>query len=342
MRPAIIRSILAVFLLICALVPFSCVKVRIIDIPKERIARIKSSENYLDLLTKVETIEVDLDYSLWPFYDVIIGSKYIVGIIATSEFRPYVWKRDGTFLGEIAEYGKGPGEYISGETGVFIEDDTFVLFDSYLLRASIFRFSDKGTDFIDLVDTTQWIHAGIDKAYFLNGRIYCFNSSGVKGAHRMLVFDKDFNLLIKKYPRKHISYAMFEQFDIIGDKIYMSDEIWHKSVNAVSKDPRHPENMGNILICDLEGNLIRRLRFDPSELIFHIIPDKDATTFYTGRKVIDANGKTIKEINRRIKITPETKWLENSLPATISRGNLIFADRSVKGKMIFRIFEYDV
>ena len=309
--------------------------------------RIQSADSFFDLLKLTETIELDLDYELWPFRDFIIGEKYIIGIIATSNMRAYAWHREsGHFLGELAPYGKGPGEALSTNSAVFIDDSTALLFDMVLSRASLFYLSPDGFSFEDTIDTAVWSSSTIHYAWKNEGRIYLFNQSGGINTFRITILDHSLTPIKKCLPRKHNSFAMFETYVISGDKIFMSGEIYHKSVKQIKRDIWKVEGGGKILVSDCDGNLIGRIDLPFEDLILNMIPDRENETFFMdvfgqGIVIVDGNGRILKKLDDRLD-TDRFPWLETSLRTTIPRGELIYVDRGKEDKLILRIFEYDV
>ena len=314
-------------------------------VSQEKRERIQAADSFFDLLKLTETIELDLDYGLWPVTDFVVGEKYIIGIIATSNSRAYAWHRaSGRFLGEMTPYGKGPGEAINVMSAVFIDDSTALLFDIGLSRASLFRLSPEGFSFDDVIDMKAWSTGAIDYAWKKDGRIYLFARSGGVGTHRVIILDHLLTPIKQCFPRKHNSFAMFEVFVISGDKIFMSGELYHKSMKQIKRDSWKVEGGGKILVSDCDGNLIGRIDLPFEDLILNMIPDRENETFFMdvfeqGKIIVDGNGRILKKLDNRLD-TDRFPWLETSLRTTIPRGELIYVDRGQDGKLILRVFEY--
>ena len=319
-----------------------------IPVPQEKREKIEAAECVSDLLSLTEVIELDLDYGLWPFNDFVIGEEYIIGIIGTSSMRAYAWHREsGRFLGELAPYGKGPGEAISANAPVFIDDSTALLFDMGLSRATVYRLTPEGFFFDDVIDTAAWSSGAIHYAREKNGRIYLFNQSGgTMDTYRIIILDKAFFPIKKCLPRKHNSFAMFETYVISGDRIFMTDELYHKNVKDIKKELWQVEGRGKILISDLEVNIVRRIGLPFEELLVDIIPDSKNETFYIqqlGKNayIMDTAGEILNMFDEG---WPSEKypWLKTSLQTSVRRGKRIYVDRGKEDKLILRIFEYDV
>lgn len=317
-------------------------------VSQEKRERIQAADSFFDLLKLTKTIELDLNYEIWPFRDFIIGEKYIIGIIATSNMRAYAWHREsGRFLGELAPYGKGPGEALSANSAVFIDDSTALLFDMVLSRASLFYLSPDGFSFEDTIDTAVWSSSTIHYAWKNEGRIYLFNQSGgTIDTYRIIILDKALHFIKKCLPRKHNSFAMFETYVISGDRIFMSGELYHKSMQQIKRDSWKVEGSGKILVSDCDGNLIGRIDLPFEDLIVNMIPDRENETFFMdvfeqGIVIVDGNGEVLKKLSKKLD-TDRFPWLKTSLSTTIPRGEVIYVDRGTEGKLTLRIFEYDV
>jgi len=319
-----------------------------IPVQQDKRDKIKSAEFPSDLFVLSEYMELDLDYELWPFYDVIVGDKYVIGIVRASNQRAYVWHREsGRFLGEMMPYGKGPGEAINVGSAVFIDDSTALLFDMGLSRATVYHLTPDGFFFDDVIDTTAWSSGAIHYAREKNGRLYLFNQSGgTMDTYRIIILDKAFFPIKKCLPRKHNSFAMFETYVISGDRIFMTDELYHKNVKDIKKELWQVEGRGKILISDLEVNIVRRIGLPFEELLVDIIPDSKNETFYIqqlGKNayIMDTAGEILNMFDEG---WPSEKypWLKTSLQTSVRRGKRIYVDRGKEDKLILRIFEYDV
>lgn len=318
------------------------------QVPQDKREKIESAEFSSDLFVLSEYIELDLDYKLWPFYDIIVGDKYIIGIIRAGNMRAYAWHRSsGRFLGEMTPYGKGPGEAINTSSAVFIDDSTALLFDMGLSRATIFRLSPDGFFFDDVIDTAIWSSGTIHYAWKNEGRIYLFNQSGgTIDTYRIIILDKALDPIKKCLPRKHNSFAMFESYVISGDRIFMTDELYHKNVKDIKEELWQVEGRGKLLVSDLEGDLVGRIELPFEELLVDIIPDSKNETFYIQQLgenayIMDTAGEILKMFDEG---WPSEKypWLKTSLQTSVRRGKKIYVDRGKEGKLILRIFEYDV
>ena len=319
-----------------------------IPVQQDKRDKIKSAEFPSDLFVLSEYMELDLDYELWPFYDVIVGDKYVIGIVRASNQRAYVWHREsGRFLGEMMPYGKGPGEAINVGSAVFIDDSTALLFDMGLSRATVYHLTPDGFFFDDVIDTTAWSSGAIHYAREKNGRLYLFNQSGgVMDTYRIIILDQSLTPMKKCFPRKHNSYAMFELYVINDDRIFMTDELYHKSIKDLKRNSWQVEGGGKLLVSDLDGNLLGRIPLPFDELLMDIVPDAQNETFCVnppGKEayIIDTAGKVINVLSRRWDLE-KYPWLKTSLATTVPWGKWVFVDRGTEGKLILRIFEYDV
>ena len=330
-------------IIVLILFGMGCSRPSYVEVPDEKLQSIKQAQDIFDVLKETETIELELDYGLSPFHDFIIGEKYVVGIIASSQFRTYLWKKDGTFLGEIASYGKGPGEYMSGVTGCFVDSAHFLLFDRYLLRCSLFKLDEDQVIFLDTYDTTKWVEYSIDLVFFHKGEIFCFNFAGNKGVPRMLVLDRNITTGSGFFTRKHVSHIMFETFNIFEDRIFMTEELYHKNLKKIRTDPLHPENTGKILITDLKGNLVHKVKFNTDTVAHMIIPDKEMETLFLGDKIIDLNGNNLKIFDDEISIGKNGDWMKTSQKVRNTRDRVIYAKKvGDDEKIVLHLFEYRI
>ena len=230
---------------------------------------------------------------------------------------------------------------MSGVTGCFIDPTHFLLFDRHLLRCSLFEMDRDQVIFLDSYDTTKWVEGFIDLTFYHNGEVFGFNFSGNTGVPRMLVLDKTMTTGTGYFTRKHISYVMFETFHVFEDKIFMTEELYHKNPEKVRTDPWHPENMGEILVTDLKGNIVHKVKFHTDTVIQMIIPDKEGETLFLGDKIIDMNGNILKTFDTNIDITKNKAWLRTSHKVRNTRDRVIYAEKvGDDEKLVLHLFEY--
>ncbi|HDS03115.1 MAG TPA: hypothetical protein ENN72_05335 [Firmicutes bacterium] len=139
---------------------------------------------------------------------------------------------------------------------------------------------------------------------------------------------------------------MFEIYVINDDRIFMTDELYHKSTKDLKRNSWQVEGGGKLLVSDLDGNLLGRIPLPFDELLMDIVPDAQNETFCVnppGKEayIIDTAGKVINVLSRRWD-QEKYPWFKTSLATTVPRGKKIFVDRGTKDKLILRIFEYDV
>ena len=318
-----------------------------VSVPQEKREKIEAAEFASDLFTLTEIIDLDLDYELWPFSDIVLGEEYIIGIVGSSVMRAYAWHREGgRFLGELSPYGKGPGEALSAYSAVFIDNSTALVFDMVLMRATVYRLTPDGFSVDDVIDITGFASSSTVYAWEKDGRVYLFGQSGGIDTCRINILDHSLIPIKSCFPREHLSYAMFELYVISNDRIFMTDELYHKSIKDLKRNPWQVKGGGEIFVSDLDGKLLGRITLPFDQLLMDIIPDSRNETFYVKQQgkeayIIDTDGKVLNVFSLQWDIE-QYPWLKTSLPTNVPRGKWIFVDRGVEGKLTLRIFEYDV
>lgn len=296
-----IYSILILFLLI-----ISCSKnnnkVQITEKEKSKIMQIDSLTDIYKFKKKIKLKNVK---KLYYFLKIKTNEEYFLATkLISGNIHLFLWDIKGNYIGQAGRPGKGPGEYVA-LGGLTFDDknhNIFYIFDN--LRNIIMEYQIKKNKikFIKQKNLNNVLDTNVDQLFIYNGKFYMISSVGQKGAYKIIILNKKFEIIKKMFKRKHSGHLRNSCYAVSNDKLFLLGEF----------DKKHKMYENYIYAYNLKSNkLINKINIK-EDTVFDINVDKSKkfllisiwTNMLSNKKPIyhkiyDINGKYYKTIHQQ-------------------------------------------